>query len=183
KAEPFLPDGVRLTRVRDRSLDDMLLAGDLDAVFTAHPPTSFLAGDPRVARLFPDAAAVEEEYGRRTGIVPIMHLMVLRRDVFDEHPWVAPNLVSAFCRARDASVRRIGRAPGGPGSTVPLLWTEHELARTRQLFGGDVWPYGVAANRVTLDAFCDWCHEQGVTERRVDVEELFPASVRFSPRV
>jgi 4,5-dihydroxyphthalate decarboxylase len=183
KAEPQLPAGVRLTREPDRCLDEMLRAGELDAVFSAHPPASFLTGDPGVRRLFGDAASVEEEYGRRTGIVPIMHLMVVRREVFDAHPWVGPNLLAAFERARDASVRRLRRAPGGPGSPVPLLWVERELARTAELFGGQVWPYGVAANRRTLEAFRDWCHEQGVTRRRLELDELFPASVSFCPRV
>ncbi|HEX3792794.1 MAG TPA: ABC transporter substrate-binding protein [Pseudonocardiaceae bacterium] len=183
KAEIHLPAGVSLTPAPERSLDEMLLAGDLDAVFSAHPPTSYLTGDPRVTRLFErDYPTVEEEYGRRTGIVPIMHLMVVRREVFDAEPWLGPNLLTAFERARDASVRRLGRAPGGPGSPVPLLWTAAELARTASVFGGQVWPYGVAANRRTLDAFCDWCHQQGVTARRVTLDELFPPSVGFTPR-
>lgn len=176
--EVTLPPGVTLTTVPDRSLDEMLVAGDLDAVLSARPPASFSAGDSRVTRLFSDPAAVEEEYARRTGVVPIMHLVVLRRDVADAHPWLARNLMTAFEEARARSVARLAAGPGGPGSPVPLLWTNAAMARTRAAFGGEPWPYGVDANARTLDAFLRWCQEQGVTQRAVGVDELFAPSVR-----
>jgi 4,5-dihydroxyphthalate decarboxylase len=178
-----LPPGVELTPVPDRSLNDMLLAGDLDAVLSAHPPEAFKSGDPRVSRLFPDPPAVEEEYARRTGIVPIMHLVVVRRDVVDRHPWLVGNLMTAFEESRSRSVARLAAGPAGPGSRVPLLWTDEALARTRAAFGGEPWPYGVDANRATLEAFARWSDEQGVTHRRVEVDELFPASVRTRYRI
>ncbi|MFB9832596.1 hypothetical protein [Actinoallomurus acaciae] len=178
-----LPPGVELTPVPGRSLNDMLLAGDIDAVLSAHPPEAFKSGDPRVRRLFPDPPAVEEEYARRTGIVPIMHLVVVRRDVVDRHPWLVGNLMTAFEEARSRSVARLAAGPAGPGSRVPLLWTDEALARTRAAFGGEPWPYGVDANRTTLEAFARWADEQGVTHRRVEVDELFPASVRTRYRI
>lgn len=183
KARVTLPDGVRLTREPGRSLDEMLLAGDIDAIFSAHPPASFEVGDPRVVRLLDDPAACEREYGERTGIVPIMHLVVVRRDVVERDPWVVPSLMSAFAQARSASLAHLRRGPGGPGSRVPLLWTDTALAATEAVFGGEAWPYGVESNRVTLEAFLGWCHEQGVTARRLEVEELFEEAARFAPRV
>lgn len=178
-----LPPGVELTRVPDRSLNDMLLSGDVDAVLSAHPPEAFERGDPRVTRLFAEPRAAEEEYARRTGIVPIMHLVVLRRDVADAHPWLARNLMTAFEEARSRSVARLARGPAGPGSRVPLLWTDDALELTRAVFRGEPWPYGVEANRTTLEAFTRWSHEQGVTHREVGVDELFPESLRSGYRI
>jgi 4,5-dihydroxyphthalate decarboxylase len=183
KVKLALPPGVDLTLVPDRSLNDMLLSGDIDAVLSAHPPEAFESGDPRVARLFAEPAAAEEEYARRTGIVPIMHLVVLRRDVVDRHPWLAGNLMTAFEEARSRSIARLAGGPAGPGSRVPLLWADQALARTRAAFGGEPWPYGVDANHTTLEAFARWSDEQGVTHRRVDVDEMFPASVRTLYRI
>jgi 4,5-dihydroxyphthalate decarboxylase len=178
-----LPPGIRLTRVPGRSLNDMLLDGSLDAVLSAHPPLSFKSGDPRVSRLLPDPVAVEEEYAARTGIVPIMHLVVVRKDTADQYPWLPGNLMTGFAEARARSIARLAAGPAGPGSRVPLLWTGDALARTRAAFGGEPWPYGVDANGATLDAFAGWAFEQGVTRRRVDVDELFPVALRSGYRI
>jgi 4,5-dihydroxyphthalate decarboxylase len=182
-ASLHLPPGIRLTAVPGRSLNDMLLDGSIDAVLSARPPASFTTGDPRVSRLLADYATAEEDYAARTGIVPIMHVIVLRRDVADRYPWLSGNLMTGFAEARARSIARLAAGPAGPGSRVPLLWTDDALARTRAAFGGEPWPYGVEANRTTLDAFTRWAYEQGVTRRRVDVDELFPASVRSAYRV
>ena len=178
-----LPPGVRLTVVAGRTLNDMLLDGSIDAVLSAHPPEAFKRGDPRISRLLADPAKAEQEYAARTGIVPIMHLVVLRADVAVAHPWLAGNLMTAFEEARARSIARLAGGPAGPGSRVPLLWADEALARTRAAFGGEPWPYGVEANRRTLEAFTRWAHEQGVTHRPVDVDELFPAAVRSGYRI
>jgi 4,5-dihydroxyphthalate decarboxylase len=178
-----LPPGIRLTPVPSRSLNDMLLDGSLDAVLSAHPPASFTGGDPRVSRLLADPAKAEEEYAARTGIVPIMHVVVVRRDVVDEYPWIAGNLMTGFAEARARSIARLAAGPAGPGSRVPLLWADEALARTRAAFGGEPWPYGVEGNRTTLEAFTRWAHEQGVTRRKVGIDELFPAAVRSNYRI
>jgi len=182
-AELRLPPSIRLTAVPARSLNDMLLDGSIDAVLSAHPPDSFKAGDPRVSRLVADHVKAEEEYATRTGIVPIMHVVVVRRDMVDQYPWLPGNLMTGFAEARARSIARHAAGPAGPGSRVPLLWTDDALARTRAAFGGEPWPYGVDANRTTLDAFTRWAYEQGVTRRRVDVDELFRPSVRFTYRI
>lgn len=183
RVELSLPFGVQVTPVPDRNLDDMLLSGDIDAVLSAHPPTSFQQGDRRVERLFAEPHVVEEEYGRRTGVVPIMHLVVVRRDVFDAYPWTVGNLLTAFEAARARAIARLRKGLAGPGSRVPLLWTDEALRRTEQVFGGPAWPYGIDANRTTLEAFARWSYEQGVARRLVEVEELFPAEVRSRYRI
>jgi len=92
KVELSLPDGVRLTRVSDRSLSDLLAAGDIDCALIARPPACFLQGHPDVVRLYPDFETRELAYYQETGIWPIMHIIAMRRRILDENPWVARNL-------------------------------------------------------------------------------------------
>jgi 4,5-dihydroxyphthalate decarboxylase len=175
-----LPPGYRLTVVADRSLSEMLLAGDLDAVLSARPPAPFIAADPRVRRLFADSRAAELAYARKTGIFPIMHVVALRREVFERDRWLALNLFKAFDEARR---RSLARAADITASFFPLPWIPDELDRARELFGGDPWPYGVEANRTTLDAFLGYAFEQGVCRRRLTVETLFPPEVHETFRI
>ncbi len=174
KVALHLPDGVRLTPEPERALGEMLAAGDLDAVFSAHPPEVFLQGDPRVRRLFADYQGVEQAYYERRGIFPIMHVIALRRDVFDANPWVAGNLLSAFGEARDRSV---ARCTDLTASRIPVPWLCDTVERRQRQFGADYFPYGIEPTRRTLETFLRWCFEQGVTRRLLDVAELFPASV------
>jgi len=171
KIVPVLPPGTKLTTVADRSLSDMLLAGDIDAIFAASPPDPFRDGDKRVVRLFPDYRPVEEAYFRTTGIYPIMHTIVIRRETYERDKWVALSLFHAFDAAKKRCVERIMR----PGSSVPVPWLFEEARRAAALIfpTGDYWPYGVEPNRTTLDAFLLYCHEQGVCKRRLTAEDLF----------
>lgn len=171
KVQLRLPDGVRVTQVRDRSLNEMLLAGDLDAISSARAPEGFAAGDRGVVRMIPDARPVEIEYARRTGIFPIMHVVVLKAGVYRENRWIAMNLFKAFRAAKEACVQRL-RDIGACRSPVP--WLPTTLAEYDWLFGGgEWWPYGVEANRTTLEAFLGFAHEQGITEQLLAPEELF----------
>lgn len=175
KVPLHLPEGMSLTPVPDRSLDDMLLRGDLDAVLSAHPLPSFARGEGEIVRLFPDYRTVEREYVKRTGVFPIMHVTVVRSDVLDAAPWVAANLLTAFEEAKRRSIERLSVMTV---SKVPLPWTPGLLDEAREMLGSDdPWPYGLEANRVTLDAFTRWAHEQGVTGRRLQPEELFAPQV------
>lgn len=175
-----LPPGVSLTPMPDRALGEMLCAGDLDAVFSAHPPEAFERGDSGIVRLFPDYEPVEQDYVARTGIFPIMHVVALRSDVVEEWPWVAANLLAAFEEAKERSVARLSEMTA---SRAPIPWLPERIEEARRLLGGDPWPYGVDANRTTLDAFARFAHEQGVASRRVQVEELFAPQVLGRHRV
>jgi 4,5-dihydroxyphthalate decarboxylase len=104
KVELNLPKGVSITRVMDRSLSDMLAAGDIDCAIIARPPTCFLAGHPDVVRLFPDYVAMEEEYYARTRVWPIMHIVAMKKSIVDEHPWVPRNLYNAFLESKRRSI-------------------------------------------------------------------------------
>jgi 4,5-dihydroxyphthalate decarboxylase len=175
-----LPEGLGLTRRPDRSLDAMLLDGELDAVLSAHPPASFLAGDPRMVRLFPDAQPVEEAFLDATGVFPIMHTVAIRREVMDRFPWVAGNLLTAFEAAKRNAVARNAEMTA---SRLPFAWAQQAASRMADRMGGDPWPYGIEPNRTTLDTFCAWAHEQGVAHRRLQPEDLFPPEVRQAFRI
>jgi len=175
-----LPRGVRLTPRPDSSLDRMLLAGEIDAVMSAHALRSFEAGHPDIARLFPDYRAVEEAYFRKTGIYPIMHVIALRREVLDRFPWVATNLLEAF---EEAKRRSLARAREITASRFPVPWIADIADRAFELFEGDPMPYGIAANRTTLAAFLRFGHEQGVCHKLLEPEDLFPPEVQTTFRV
>lgn len=180
KIAPALPDGVSLVTESARSLSDMLLAGDLDAIFCAAPPTPFATGDARVARLCPDARAIEEAYFRDTGIYPIMHVIVIRGDVYRRDRWVARSLYDAFEDAKNRCVARVSSM----GSQVPIPWCYDEVRRIGEMMfpDGDYWPYGVEPNRTTLEAFLRFCHDQGVSRRKLTVEELFAPETLVAAR-
>jgi 4,5-dihydroxyphthalate decarboxylase len=170
-----LPEGFSLTPVREKSLSQMLLAGELDAVLSARPPAPFAAGDPRVVRLFPDYEPEEAAWFRRTGVFPIMHVVVLRRDVYERHRWLAMNLFSAFQQAKRNALQRLSEITL---SFVPMPWIAERHREQRALFGDDPWPYGVEPNRTTLEAFAQWGFEQGVAARRLDVAAIFAPETR-----
>lgn len=174
------PDGVEVEVVSDRSLNDMLVAGDLDAVISARPPLDFTDGG-AVVRLFDDFRPLEADYLKRTGIFPIMHTIALRRDVVDEHPWVARNLLTAFEQAKE---RSLARAADITQSRWPIPWSFATLDTGRETFGGgNPWPYGIEQNRTTLEAFLAFCAEQGVARRQLEPEDIFARETHTEHRV
>lgn len=180
KVELRLPEGVRYRPRPDKSLEEMLLSGEIDAVMSAHPPEAFDRGDTRIVRLFPDYRPLEEAYYRKTRIFPIMHVVAIRRDVYDRNPWIAANLFKAFEEAKNRSVARVLDATA---ARVPIPWGFSFADDARRLMGEDFWPYGIAGNRVTLEAFARFSHEQGVCHRPVTVDELFPPQFQGSYKV
>ncbi len=171
KVKLKLPAGLRCDVVKDRSLSQMLLAGDLDAILTARPPAPFFAGDKRIRRLFEDYQPVELAYWKNTGIYPIMHVVTMRREVYEQNRWVAMNLVKAFEEAKNNSIRRLSHFDAHPVFAVP--WMVEHTATAREMLGTDFWPYGVERSRKTLEAFTQYAFEQGVCHRKVDVDEIF----------
>ncbi len=168
-----LPTGVTVESRPDRTLSGMLVAGEIDAAITARPPHCFRERAPGVRRLFPDYRAEEERYFQRTGIFPIMHVIALRRQVYEANPWIARNLLDAFEEAKRASLVRLGDIQT---SHLPTAWAPEQMQQVHRLLfaDGDPWPYGLEPNRPTLEPFLAYCHEQGVTARRLAADELFP---------
>jgi 4,5-dihydroxyphthalate decarboxylase len=158
-----LPAGLKLTPMPDKSLSQMLAAGELDAVISARAPQN-------ARRLLADCQALELAYWKKTRIFPIMHVVVLRKDVYQRNRWIAMNLLKAFEAAKQ---RSLARALELGVSHAPLPWIADHAARWRELAGEDFWPYGAEANRTTLEAFLQYAFEQGVCQRRLQLEELF----------
>lgn len=170
-----IPARFRIRPERDRSLNQMLLEGDLDAICVPHPPAGFVDRSGRITQLFSESAAVEQRYFERTGIFPVMHLVVLRADVHERYPWAAASLLKAFTMAKDNSLARLFDATA---PHFPLPWGPERARAAEAVFGQDLWPYGIEGNRTTLEAFLQYAREQGLIGRRLEVDELFPASVR-----
>jgi 4,5-dihydroxyphthalate decarboxylase len=171
RIELHLPPDIHVRPVpADRTLDDMLVRGEIDALMSALPPSSFRRGDPKVRRLFADHVAAERDYYRRRGNFPIMHCVALRRDVHEAHPWLAASLYRAFCEAKDRCLAELD-APGAPPVTLP--WLTDFLAEVREVLGEDFWPYGVEPNRHDLQTLIRYSDEQGLLARPLSVDELF----------
>ncbi len=174
KVELNLPVGVRLTRVADRSISDMLAAGDIDCAIIARPPDCFLQGHPDVVRLFPEHLEMEEAYYARTHVWPIMHIIAMKRSIVESHPWVARSLYDAFLESKRRSVERL---LDPAVSRYPLAWLPIYARRMRDQFGGDPFPFGIEANRPTWEQMALYTWQQGIAHRRFTPEEIFPSGI------
>ncbi len=154
------------------TLAQMLADGEIDALYTPRVPSPFRDRDSRVTRLFDDVVSVEKEYFAATGIFPIMHVVVIRRDVYERHPWVAQSLYKACRIARDDAYARIYDS-----SALRFMepWLIQHLEESRQLLGQDYWSYGLAENEKNLDVFLRYHHEQGLSRKRYGPADLFAA--------
>lgn len=171
KVELSLPGGTKLTRVADKSLSQMLATGEIDCAIIARPPNCFLEGHPDVERLFPGYHEMEKEYFERTRVWPIMHIIAMKRQIVDEHPWVARNLYNAFQESKRRSLERL---LDPAVSRYPLAWLPTYARTMRDAFGGDPFPYGIEENRATWEQMALYCHQQGIAHRQYKPEEIFP---------
>jgi len=158
----------------DQTLVGMLRKGELDALFTARAPSSFLRGEPHIARLFANTRAAEQAYYKKTKLFPIMHLIGVRRTLVERHPWLPVSLYKAFCEAKSLAMVDLRDVNA---LMVTLPWLEAETNETIAVMGNDFWKYGVHENLPEIEALTQYAHEQGLTERKVGVEELFAPSV------
>jgi 4,5-dihydroxyphthalate decarboxylase len=166
-----LPPRIRVERIGPhQTLSSMLARGEIDALFTARTPSSFGTGDGRVKRLFENFVDVERGYFRRTGIFPIMHTVVIRRDVYGRDPWIAQSLYKAFLTAQRHAYRDLGETAA---LKTMLPWLTAHVEETRREMGADFWPYGLEPNRTTLSTFLRYSHDQGLAKRLLEPESLF----------
>lgn len=156
-----------------KTLSGMLDAGEIDALFSANVPQCVLDGSPNVARLFPDHEALERDYHRRTGIFPIMHTIVARRELLQDHPGLAHEVHRLFSEAKDAAADRYRRGRRLFEVQTMVPWMHALVERTLEEFPEDWWPYGISANRAALDAFLRYHHEQGLSTRQWEIDEVF----------
>ncbi len=152
-----------------KSLSDLLAAGEIHAIIGSNLPRA-LKRHPDVVRLFPDYRAREKDYYRRTKIFPIMHLVVIRNDIYERHPFVATSLYNALSAAKDWAREKM-RFPGTLRYMLP--WLPDDIEEIDELFGGDCWPYGVEQNRPTLEALVSYMVEQGLIAEPIPIEKLF----------
>jgi 4,5-dihydroxyphthalate decarboxylase len=165
-----MPAGIKLESRPDTTLNDMIESGEIDAMMSPRMPTCFVEGSPRVRRLFPNYKHAEMDYFRKTGLFPIMHAIVIRKAVYEAHPWVARSLYKAFCEAKDLCMKELYDTNV---LRVSLPWTAAEYEETRDLMTADYWPYGLTRNRVNLETLHGYLHEQGLIKQRLDLDELF----------
>jgi 4,5-dihydroxyphthalate decarboxylase len=173
KLKLSLPAEIRLDSIpEDKTLSGMLDAGEIDALYTARMPSTFRQGAGDVKRLFDDYQSVEREYYERTRIFPIMHTVVIRRGVYEKHPWVAQSLYKAFVHAQREVYQDVYQTAA---LKYMLPWLTRHVEETRSLMGQDFWPYGFAANELTLRTFLRYSHEQGLAKRLLEPKDLFVA--------
>ena len=165
------PADISVTVAADeRTVEQLLHDGEIDAAIGALNPASMLSGP--VHRLFAKPRTVETEYFRRTGLFPIMHILGIRKDLYERQPGIARAIFSLFCDAKRYGDERLRRTSS---LAVSLPWLEDHLRDTRSVFGRDPFEYGFAVNRNAIDALTRYAFEQGLAARKVEPEELFAA--------
>jgi len=166
-----LPARIRIERIGPaQTLAAMLAAGEIAALQTARAPSTFRTRPGQVRRLFEDYVEVEKAYYRRTRIFPIMHTVVIRRELYAKHPWIAQSLTKAFIAAQRRTYADLDITNA---LMVMLPWLTAHVEEARALMGEDFWSYGFHPNRHVLDTFLRYHHEQGLSPRRLAPEELF----------
>ncbi|AUL13736.1 ABC transporter substrate-binding protein [Bordetella bronchiseptica] len=169
-----LPDGIDLQQIPDdKTLSDMLEAGEIDGYIGARAPSCFLRGAPNVGRLFNDYLKTEQDYFRETRIFPIMHMVGIRRSLVEQNPWLPVSVYKAFLKAKMLAVKELNEICH---LAVTLPWMVHHYNAARELMGDDYWPYGLDANRHVIETFARYHYGQGLSRRLVKPEELFAAS-------
>ncbi len=168
------PANVQVSNIpQDKELGTMLEDGEIDVLISADNPKCILENSPKVARLFPDYPAVEREYYKRTGIFPIMHTVVIRKDLLANNGGLAKAVYQSFCDAKETAVKDYehGLIFNNMGTMFP--WFSDLINEDRAVLGQNWWPYGTGANRKAVDLILQYHHEQGVTDSLYKVEDIF----------
>jgi len=166
-----LPPNIKLQAIGPtQTLSQMLADGDIDALYTARAPSSFTRGDGRVRRLFENYAEIERAYWRDTGIFPIMHVIVMRREIYEANRWIAQSLTKAFYAAQQMAYDDLAET-AALKSMLP--WLVAHVEEARREMGADWWPYGLEPNRKALETFTRYHFEQGLSKRQLGLDELF----------
>ncbi len=169
-----MPEGLRIESKPGQALDDLLVAGEIDALISVVIPPAFKAGSPGIQRLFPDHRRVERDYYERTKIFPIMHTVAMKSRLVEVEPWLVVSIYKAFLQAKEINYRKLYDTNA---LKLSLPWLIDELESLRKVFGDDIWNYSIEGSRPTLDAFVAHMDEQGLTRRKMTVEELFVPNI------
>ena len=154
-------------------LGPMLESGEIDALISAVVPNCIVQGSDKVGRLFTDYEAVERDYFARTGIFPIMHTVVIRKDVLAAHPEIARTIYDGFARSKELAADGYRNGVMEQHGMLMIPWFTPLMTKNLSLMGKDWWPYGLAANRKAVDTYLRYFHEQGLSSRRFTCEEIF----------
>lgn len=166
-----LPSNFRVERIgASKTLARMLADGEIDMLHTARTPSTYHSEPSKVQRLFPDFVEVEQEYYRSTGIFPIMHIIAIRRDVYEANRWIANSLMKAFKESQELAMIDLQKSAS---LKTMLPWQTAAVEDARSLMGADWWPHGVDSARITLETFLRYHHEQGLSSRLLTIEEMF----------
>lgn len=180
KVKLSIPSDIDYSNRSDKSLTDLLLTGEIDAVFSARPPTSFSQRDGSIRRLFSNPEKAEKQYYASSRIFPIMHVVAIKQDILDSNPWIANNLMAAFEKAKNNSLER---ACDVTASYMPIPWLPTNIESLSDTFSENLWPYGIEPNKHTIQAFLDFSFEQGLLQKKMTPEELFPREVQSHVKV
>ncbi len=171
-----MPEGARIRYMKSgQNLSDLLDTGQVDVVLIHQPLACFTEGSARIKRMFPDYKDREIEYFRRSGVHPIMHCVVLRKDIYQRHRWVLGSMYEALIEARRLAFQALSNTQT-LSTMIPFL--PSAVDETRLIFGDDFWPYGMDKNRPALEKLITYAHQQGLTPHRLNIEDLFGESVR-----
>jgi len=174
-----LPASIRVEAIgADQTLARMLRDGDIDALYSARKPLTY--DGKRVKRLFPNHVEVEKAYWRNTNIFPIMHVVVIRREIYEANRWIAANLLKAFSEAQAICYQGLKETAA---LKAMLPWLNAHVEEAIELMGPDFWPYGLARNRETLATFARYHFEQGLSKHVLEPEELFAPETLESFRI
>jgi len=171
KNENIIPEGISISN-GTKGLDEseLLLSGEVDALFHAIQPKAFIDGNPNITRLFSDSKKVEQEYFSKTGIFPIMHAVAVKKELLENNPWLAESLFNTYSESKTMDYNFMTKL-GWAYDTLPWYGQEHE--ETKKVMGTNFWPYGIEANRIALETLCRYCYEQGLIKEAVNLEDLF----------
>lgn len=174
KIKLHLPLGVRMQSAPEgETISALLDRGEIDGFIAPRPPGGLAASNPNVGWLFPDPTVAAKDYYQRTGVFPIMHLVGVRNELLSKHPWLAVALLKAFTEAKSLALEGLSDTSA---TKVTLPFVEEQIKAAREAMGWDYWSYGVAANQRTLEMFLRHHHSQGLSARRMSIEELFHPS-------
>ena len=154
-----------------QKIEDVLPRGEIDACMLPEISPKLIRNTPGVARLWPNFREMEKAYYLRTKIFPIRHVVVVKNAILERHPWVARSLVDAFTKAKEIGIKHVSDT-----RRSFLAWYGAELEEERELFGADAWPYNIKDNRVALETMTRYAEMVGITERQLEIKELFAQS-------
>lgn len=174
KQENVIPKGISISKgPKGKDESQLLVDGDVDALFHPSEPQAYHEGNPIVARLFADSRQVEQDYFAKTGIFPIMHTVAVRNDVIEANPWLVKAAFDAYSQSKQLAYDTL-RTTAAYFTSLP--WIAQEAEETRKLMGDNYWPYGIKQNLKSLNAILQYSYEQGLAKRKLKIEDLFHPS-------